>query len=71
MILTFAHAIGEFSVVLMVGGNLPGITRKASIALYEQVQIPDMAAANRTALFLLSLSFPVLLFAFRSPRRQF
>jgi molybdate transport system permease protein len=61
MILTFAHAIGEFGVVLMVGGNLPGITRTASIALYEQVQIPDMAAANRTALFLLVVSFLVLL----------
>lgn len=61
MIFTFAHAIGEFGVVLMVGGNLPGLTRTASIALYEQVQVPDMAAANRTALFLLSLSFTVLL----------
>jgi molybdate transport system permease protein len=61
MILTFAHAIGEFGVVLMVGGNLPGITRTVSIALYEQVQIPDMAGANRTALFLLALSFLVLL----------
>ena len=61
MILTFAHAIGEFGVVLMVGGNLPGITRTASIALYEQVQVPDMAGANRTALFLLSLAFLVLL----------
>ena len=59
--LSFAHAIGEFGVVLMVGGNLPGITRTASIALYEQVQIPDMAGANRTALFLLALSFLVLL----------
>lgn len=61
MILTFAHALGEFGVVLMVGGNLPGVTRTASIALYEQVQIPDMAGANRTALFLLALSFLVLL----------
>ena len=61
MFLAFAHAIGEFGVVLMVGGNLPGLTRTASIALYEQVQIPDLAGANRTALFLLSLSFLVLL----------
>ncbi|MFZ1614729.1 MAG: molybdate ABC transporter permease subunit [Holophaga sp.] len=60
MILTFAHAIGEFGVVLMVGGNLPGRTRTASIALYDQVQSFDMAAANRTALLLLAFAFMVL-----------
>ncbi|MBK8791717.1 MAG: molybdate ABC transporter permease subunit [Holophaga sp.] len=60
MILTFAHAIGEFGVVLMVGGNLPGRTRTASIALYDQVQSFDMAAANRTALLLLAFAFTVL-----------
>jgi len=60
MILTFAHAIGEFGVVLMVGGNLPGRTRTASIALFDQVQSFDMAGANRTALFLLALAFAVL-----------
>jgi len=60
MILTFAHAIGEFGVVLMVGGNLPGRTRTASIALFDQVQSFDMAGANRTALLLLALAFAVL-----------
>jgi molybdate transport system permease protein len=60
MILTFAHAIGEFGVVLMVGGNLPGRTRTASIALFDQVQSFDMAGANRTALLLLGLAFTVL-----------
>lgn len=60
MILTFAHAMGEFGVVIMVGGNLPGKTRTASIALFDQVQAFDMAAANRTALLLLGLAFAVL-----------
>jgi len=60
MILTFAHAIGEFGVVLMVGGNLPGRTRTASIALFDQVQSFDMAGANRTALLLLGFAFAIL-----------
>jgi len=60
MILSFAHAIGEFGVVLMVGGNLPGKTRTASIALFDQVQSFDMAGANRTALLLLGLALAVL-----------
>jgi molybdate transport system permease protein len=60
MILTFAHAIGEFGVVLMVGGNLPGRTRTASIALFDQVQSFDMSGANRTALLLLAFAFVVL-----------
>ena len=60
MILTFAHAIGEFGVVLMVGGNLPGRTRTVSIALFDQVQSFDMAGANRTALLLLGFAFLVL-----------
>ena len=58
--LTFAHTLGEFGVVLMVGGNLPGRTRTASIALFDQVQSFDMAGANRTALLLLALAFTVL-----------
>ena len=60
-IMTFAHAIGEFGVVLMVGGNLPGVTRTASIALFDQVQALDLEGANQTALFLLAVSFAVLL----------
>ncbi|HWQ07587.1 MAG TPA: molybdate ABC transporter permease subunit [Holophaga sp.] len=61
IIMTFAHAIGEFGVVLMVGGNLPGVTRTASIALFDQVQALDLKGANQTALFLLAVSFAVLL----------
>ena len=60
LILAFAHAIGEFGVVIMVGGNLPGRTRTASIALFDQVQSFDMAGANHTALLLLGFAFIVL-----------
>ena len=60
-ILAFAHAIGEFGVVLMVGGNLPGRTRTLSIALFDQVQAFEMEAAQRTAVALLAFAFLVLL----------
>jgi molybdate transport system permease protein len=59
-VLSFAHTLGEFGVVLMVGGNLPGVTRTVSIAIYDQVQGFQYAAANRTALLLLAFSFAVL-----------
>lgn len=59
-VLSFAHTLGEFGVVLMVGGNIPGVTRTVSIAIYDQVQSLDYAAANRTALLLLLFSFAVL-----------
>jgi molybdate transport system permease protein len=59
-VLSFAHTMGEFGVVLMVGGNIPGATRTVSIAIYDDVQSLDYAAANRTALLLLLFSFVVL-----------
>ena len=59
-ILAFAHAIGEFGVVLMVGGNLPGRTRTLSIALFDQVQAFELGAAHRTALLMLGFAFLVL-----------
>ncbi|HKB13985.1 MAG TPA: molybdate ABC transporter permease subunit, partial [Vicinamibacterales bacterium] len=59
-VLTFAHTIGEFGVVLMVGGNLPGVTRTVSIAIYDDVQAFNVAAAHRTALLLLVFSFAAL-----------
>ncbi len=59
-ILAFAHTLGEFGVVLMVGGNIPGRTRTVSISIYDQVQSLDYAAAGRTALLLLGVSFVVL-----------
>jgi molybdate transport system permease protein len=58
--LSFAHTMGEFGVVLMVGGNIPGVTRTVSIDIYDQVQALNYAAANQTALALLAISFAVL-----------
>ncbi len=58
--LTFAHTMGEFGVVLMVGGNIPGVTRTVSIDIYDRVQASDYAGANQTALLLLGLSFALL-----------
>jgi molybdate transport system permease protein len=60
VVLTFAHTIGEFGVVLMVGGNIPGETRTVSIAVYDAVQAFDYATAGRTALLLLAFSLVVL-----------
>jgi len=59
-VLTFAHTIGEFGVVLMVGGNLPGVTRTISISIYDDVQSLNLASAHRTALLLLVFSFAAL-----------
>jgi molybdate transport system permease protein len=64
MVLTFAHTLGEFGVVLMVGGNLPGRTRTVSIAIYDHVQALDYAAAAETSLFLLAVSFAVLVLTY-------
>lgn len=63
MILTFAHTLGEFGVVLMIGGNIPGKTRTLSIAIYDQVQAMEYDAANRTAVALLAVSFVVICLA--------
>jgi molybdate transport system permease protein len=59
-VLSFAHTLGEFGVVLMVGGNLPGVTRTVSIAIYDQVQSLQYDEAGRTALALMAFSFFVL-----------
>ncbi|HKI00154.1 MAG TPA: molybdate ABC transporter permease subunit, partial [Candidatus Sulfotelmatobacter sp.] len=58
--LSFAHTMGEFGVVLMVGGNIPGVTRTVSIDIYDRVQASDYAGANATALLLLVLCFALL-----------
>jgi len=58
--LTFAHTMGEFGVVLMVGGNIPGVTRTLSIDIYDQVEAANYASANATAVVLLLLSFVIL-----------
>ena len=60
LILSFAHTLGEFGVVLMVGGNIPGVTRTASIAIYDSVQALDYTAAFRTSLVLVLLSLVIL-----------
>jgi molybdate transport system permease protein len=69
VVLSFAHTLGEFGVVLMVGGNLPGITRTVSIAIYDQVQGFQYADANATALVLLIFSFVVLAAVYAITRR--
>jgi molybdate transport system permease protein len=58
--LSFAHTMGEFGVVLMVGGNIPGITRTVSIDIFDRVQASDYSGANQTSLVLLLLCFVLL-----------
>jgi molybdate transport system permease protein len=69
IVLTFAHTLGEFGVVLMVGGNLPGITQTVSIAIYDRVQALDYSTANHLALILLLISFVVLSLVYSLNRR--
>src|SRR5205823_12371816 len=67
--LSFAHTLGEFGVVLMVGGNIPGVTRTVSIDIYDKVQALDYAGANQTALVLLVISFLLLTLVYGLNRR--
>ena len=60
-ILTFAHTVGEFGVVLMIGGNLPGVTRVASVQIYDHVEAMEYAQAHRLSAVMLVFSFLVLL----------
>src|SRR6201998_827112 len=69
VVLSFAHTLGEFGVVLMVGGNLPGITRTVSIDIYDRVQSLEYAGANRMAVILLVFSFTVLSVVYGLNRR--
>jgi molybdate transport system permease protein len=69
LVLSFAHTLGEFGVVLMVGGNIPGATRTISIAIYDHVQALEYAEANRTALLLLLIAFAVLSLVYAVNRR--
>jgi len=61
IIITFAHTVGEFGVVLMVGGSIPGETKVASVAIYEMVEIMDYSAAHVYSAIMVGLSFIVLL----------
>lgn len=68
-VLSFAHTLGEFGVVLMVGGNIPGETRVVSIAIYDHVETLDYAAAHRLSLILIGFAFVVLLAMFAINQR--
>lgn len=61
LVLSFAHTVGEFGVVLMIGGSIPGVSRVASIAIYEEVETMNYAAAHTYSLILFALSFLILL----------
>jgi len=69
-VLSFAHTLGEFGVVLMVGGNIPGVTQTISIAIYDEVQALDYAVAARTSALLLILSFVTLTVVYALNRRS-
>ena len=71
-ILTFAHTVGEFGVVLMIGGNLPGITRVASVQIYDHVEALEYLQAHRLSAVMLGFSFVVLLalYAWRPQPRE-
>ena len=69
-VLSFAHTIGEFGVVLMVGGNIPGVTQTISIAIYDEVQALDYAVAARTSALLLVFSFVTLALVYALNRRS-
>lgn len=69
LVLSFAHTLGEFGVVLMVGGNLAGVTRTVSIDIYDRVQALEYGEANRLALLLLAIAFAVLCLIYAVNRR--
>ena len=70
VVLAFAHTMGEFGVVLMIGGNIPGVTRTVSIGIYDQVQASNYAAANAMAMLLLVFCFAVLTVVYGLNRRS-
>jgi molybdate transport system permease protein len=70
MILTFSHTVGEFGVVLMVGGNIPGVTRTLSIAIYDDVQALNYESAGQTALVLVVFAFAALCITYGLHRRM-
>ena len=69
VVLSFAHTLGEFGVVLMVGGNIEGITRTVSIEIYDEVQALNYATAAKTSALLLLVSYAVLLLVYAMNRR--
>jgi len=69
-VLSFAHTVGEFGVILMIGGNIPGQTRVASIAIYDEVEGLNYALANQYALVLVAFTFTILVFVYYINRRM-
>jgi molybdate transport system permease protein len=69
VVLAFAHTVGEFGVALMIGGNIPGVTRTLSIAIYDDVQALNYAAAGQTALALVVFSVAALFLTYAFQRR--
>ena len=69
LVLSFAHTLGEFGVVLMVGGNLAGVTRTVSIEIYDHVEALEYGEANQLALLLLAIAFGVLCLVYAVNRR--
>ena len=68
-VLSFAHTLGEFGMILMIGGNIPGRTQVASIAIYDHVEAMDYAAAHSLSLILVVSSFMLLMLVFALNRR--
>lgn len=64
IVLSFAHTVGEFGVVLMIGGNIPGKTKVASIAIYDEVEAMNYAGANTYSLILFLTTFTILLMVY-------
>lgn len=64
IVLTFAHTLGEFGVVLMIGGNIPGTTRVASIAIFDAVEAMDYQQANNLSLILFAITFTIVILVF-------
>jgi molybdate transport system permease protein len=69
LVLAFAHTVGEFGVVLMVGGNIPGVTQTISTVIYDDVQALNYAAANQTAALLLGFAFVTLCLMYALQKR--
>jgi len=69
LVLAFAHTVGEFGVVLMVGGNIPGVTRTIALAIYDDVQALDYAASNEASALLLVFAVSVLVLTYSLQRR--
>lgn len=69
LVLAFAHTVGEFGVVLMVGGNIPGVTRTIALAIYDDVQALDYASANEASALLLVFAVSVLVLTYSLQRR--